>query len=128
MEGRSASVLIVEDQDLLRDYLELALGRMGFVVGVAACVPSAREMLDRNWDLVLSDYELPGGNGLQLLAKLAGDRPETRRVLMTGHCGILDDHDTLAAAGIEACLKKPFGLDQLSAVIARLLEPVGATV
>ena len=60
-EGR---ILVIDDEPSLRDVLELGLSRAGFFVGTAASHGEALTQLEDHWDLVVTDLQLPDGDGL----------------------------------------------------------------
>jgi two-component system, NtrC family, response regulator AtoC len=83
-----ARVLIVDDDDSLRESLALVLGAEGWDVGVAANADEALARLDDAApDLVLCDLRMPGRDGLALLPELARRRPEAPVILMSAHGG-----------------------------------------
>jgi CheY-like chemotaxis protein len=73
-EGR---ILVVDDEPSLRDVLKLGLSRAGFTVGVASTHAEAMTQLDQPWDLVLTDLQLPDGDGLSILRHVKELAPET---------------------------------------------------
>jgi two-component system response regulator AtoC len=104
----SQRVLIVDDDESLRDSLALVLGAEGFDVAVAA---SGEEALDRLEacapDLVLCDLRMPGLTGLDLVPELARRRPEATLILMSAYAS---DELALEAMrrGAYDYLAKPF--------------------
>ena len=72
--GRTPRVLVVDDEESLRELLELTLVGMGLDVDVAEDLSTARALLERyRYSLCLTDMRLPDGNGLTT-------RSEERRV------------------------------------------------
>jgi len=82
----SQRVLIVDDDESLRDSLALVLGAEGFEIATAADGAQALARLDEGTaDIVLCDLRMPGGSGLELLPELARRRPEATLILMSAY-------------------------------------------
>src|SRR5204863_8224343 len=81
-EGR---VLVIDDEPSLRDVLKLGLSRAGFEVGTAAGQAEAIALLDESWDLVVTDLQLPDGDGLSILRHVKDVAPETAVMVLTAH-------------------------------------------
>jgi len=82
----SQRVLIVDDDESLRDSLALVLGAEGFEIAAAADGTQALARLDESAaDIVLCDLRMPGGDGLELLPEMARRRPEATLILMSAY-------------------------------------------
>ncbi|WP_428623086.1 response regulator [Sedimenticola sp.] len=89
--------LIVEDTPEARDWMADALGSVfpGITVRLAASVAEASDRLDRcRYDLALIDLHLPDGNGVDLIARINSESPQTLCVVVT----IYDDDQHLFPA------------------------------
>jgi two-component system nitrogen regulation response regulator NtrX len=121
-----ASILIVDDEANIRSTLKGALGREGYQVDDAPSVAAARALLRDAYDVVLLDVWFPGESGLDLLAEIHDQAPETSVVMMSGHANV----ETAVQAtrlGAFDFLEKPLSLDRLLVVLrnatsARALE------
>jgi two-component system response regulator (stage 0 sporulation protein F) len=81
-------VLIVDDEDGVLSVLKNSLRKLGeqFRVSTAAGGEEAMDMLvQRKYDLVVTDYKMAGMNGLELIEKVRAVHPETRVILMTAY-------------------------------------------
>jgi two-component system response regulator (stage 0 sporulation protein F) len=81
-------VLIVDDEDGVLSVLKNSLRKLGeqFRVSTAAGGEAAVDMLiQRKYNLVVTDYKMAGMNGLELLERIHSIRPETRVILMTAY-------------------------------------------
>jgi two-component system response regulator AtoC len=117
----SERILIVEDDDLLRQVTTERLEREGFVVTTAATVAGGREeVAEQTPDLALLDIKLPDGEGTELLAELTrvGD---TVCVMMSAHATVKSAVDALRAGAVDF-VEKPFSFDRLSATLRGALE------
>jgi DNA-binding NtrC family response regulator len=113
-------ILLVDDDETLRRIMGRALAERGHWLRAAASAAEAlRLMEEQRPDLVLSDVEMPGMDGIQLLIAIQERFPGTPVVLMTA-CG---DADRTAAAfqhGVSGYLQKPIQVKALLAGIRRL--------
>ncbi|MGK7311662.1 MAG: sigma-54-dependent transcriptional regulator [Candidatus Longimicrobiales bacterium M2_2A_002] len=117
----SERILILEDDDLLREVTTERLEREGYVVTAAARVEEGREVLEEQTpDLALLDIKLPDGEGTELLEELtkSGD---TVCVMMSAHGTVQSAVDALRAGAVDF-LEKPFSFDRLSATLKGALE------
>ena len=84
----SLRVLMVEDQDDLRDMIGMALQDMGIDVDATADGMAALEMMegDRQYDVVFSDVSMPNGmSGIELSEHVARAQPGARMILSSGY-------------------------------------------
>ena len=73
---RAADVLVVDDEDDIRELLELSLMRMGLACDTAGSVTAARALLtERRYRLCLTDMRLPDGDGLELVEHIQAVQP-----------------------------------------------------
>ncbi|HKI90988.1 MAG TPA: ATP-binding protein, partial [Gaiellaceae bacterium] len=118
----SETVLLVEDEAIVRNLTAEMLERQGYRV-VAAATP--REALDVSepWDLLLSDVVMPGMSGPELADRLVERHPDARILFTSGYSG-----DAVADRGAlpGALLEKPFTMEQLSAKVREALDAVVA--
>lgn len=114
-------ILIVDDSELLRGYLEKALSHMGYEY---VCAPSAGEALGiiserrHEFDVLLLDVGLPDMNGVELSRQILAAGCDSPVVFMTGNAGQSALHSSLAEIEI---LPKPFGVDGLRAALTKAL-------
>lgn len=119
MDSSPARVLVVDDNDALRENLAEALQLEGYAVSVArdgqaALVRLAEEPPPR---VVLLDFKMPGMNGADLLARIRQDPrlAGVRVVMTTGSTGIRS-----LTASADAILMKPFGVRELLAALKKV--------
>lgn len=106
------SVLIVEDEFLIRWSLRSRLQREGFSVIEAIDVASARLAFNPPIELVLLDLRLPDGDGLELLREFHRRWPPAHIIVMTAH-GTQSTESHVLASGAFALVHKPFDLDDV---------------
>ena len=114
------TILVVDDEPLIRKMLVLFLEQEGFTVFTASNGLDALDISRLHADeihLVLSDVVMPGMDGLMLARELSIERPALPVLLMSGCCeniGLNFDKDF-------QCLRKPFALRTLLATVQRLM-------
>ena len=115
-------ILIIEDEPALRETIAGYFLQEGFVCEVAEDFHVALEKVTLyEYDLVVLDISLPGGNGLDVLRKLKKIHPETG-VLILSAKNSLDDKITGLDLGADDYLTKPFHLPELNARVKALLR------
>ena len=110
-------VLIVDDEDDIRELLELTLMRMGLTCDGAGTVAEARRFLaERRYRLCLTDMRLPDGDGLDLVRYISENIRDLPVAVITAF-GSMDNAVTALKAGAFDYLAKPVSLDQLRALV-----------
>ena len=114
-----ATILLVEDEETVRDVVSFHLESAGFTVLQAGDAQQAREQLE-GADLLVLDRMLPGTSGMELLAELRrdGDMP----VLLLTALGTEVDRVEGLEAGADDYLVKPFSAAELVARVRALLR------
>lgn len=121
----AARILIVDDEDYVRDLIRNALEPCGFEIATAASGEEALEELQRaEFDLVLSDVVMPGMEGLELLKQIRKRHPGVKVVILTGYAREQNISDFLLN-GAEEYLLKPFQVHELLATVGKLLGSGG---
>ena len=117
------TILIVEDDQMLRDSLVALFKRRGYAVQSASSGNQAIRILksEATIDLILSDYYMPDGDGGQLLQYVRSVDPERPPfILITGQT---DPSSVLPREGIDELLYKPVDIATLMKTVARLIAP-----
>ncbi len=114
-------VLVVDDEDVVRELLERFLIKRGYVVSLAKDGRAGLELFRKiPFDLVLSDVRMPGIDGLQLMQAVKELNPRVPVVLISGY-GDVETVVRALKAGAENFLSKPVRLEQLEQVVERSL-------
>lgn len=112
-------LLIVEDDELLRERLARALAERGCEVRQAGNVDAARALAaEETPELVLLDLRMPGGSGLDLIPELKQLDPSTRIVVLTGYGSIATALEAVRL-GATHYLTKPVDADDVLAAFDR---------
>ena len=122
MKADRQSILVVEDEAKLRRLIELQLVEEGFHAGAAADAETALQLLNRErFDLVLTDFKLPGMSGLEFLLAVKRANASLPVVLMTAY-GSVESAVGAMKAGASDYVLKPFSLTELMLVIRKELD------
>jgi CheY-like chemotaxis protein len=115
VSGRNTNVLVVDDQEVIRDTLQTALDDEGFTVETAANGREALEILGR-WKpcVVLLDLMMPVMDGWAFCAEQRRTGDKTPIVLLSAAGGLTEEAKALCAAGFIA---KPFDIDHVITAI-----------
>lgn len=117
---KPASVLLVEDEDTARELLARGLARLGHTIMSARDGAEALPLLNRTWDVIVTDLVMPRVDGLALLAEINQRCPRALRVVITSFA----DKDRVVAVlnlGADYLVEKPFGVQRLADIIERLI-------
>jgi CheY-like chemotaxis protein len=123
--GRSGTVLLVEDSDVVRDVVAAMLEGGGLTILQASGGEEALALARREEapiDLLLTDIVMPAMSGVELADRLERECPGVRILFMTGYAeevvvneGILGKH--------RECIGKPFTREQITKRVRKLLSP-----
>jgi DNA-binding NtrC family response regulator len=119
-----AQVLVVDDEPNVSLLLKMALEEEGYEVTLATSAEAAYALLrDKAFQLVITDKNLPGESGHDLIARVRKDRPESEIIMITAY-GSKDSVLGAINSGVSAYLEKPFA--DLNAVCAKVREVLEA--
>ncbi|MGB5813539.1 MAG: response regulator [Polyangiales bacterium] len=120
--------LIVDDSGAVRAFVRAALESSDFarVEEAATGFEALRVLATQAFDVVIVDVNMPDINGLELLSfmKKSPRQQGARKILISTQSGS-DDVARGLELGADAFLHKPFEVDQLRALIAKLVTPIG---
>ena len=115
-------VLIVDDEDGVREGLRSMLQHEGLHVETAGTAEEgARRVAQRSFDVVFLDLNLPGADGLSMLADLRRGTPPADVVILTGYGTVANTVEAMRK-GASDVIEKPFAGDRILAVVRRVLE------
>lgn len=119
------TVLLIEDDELLKSGLQEVLETQGFrVVGAADGLEALTWISEIKVDLVITDLMMPGMNGAELIHRLTKTHPQLPVIVASGAIDVIVElmgQDSFNALGIRATLMKPFKLADLVAKTKELI-------
>jgi hypothetical protein len=121
----SATILLVEDEEMVRRMTGQILEEQGYRVLAASSAPHALDLVARHGevDLVVTDVVMPGMKGPELVSRLLADRPELKVLYVSGYAA-----DSLGLGGIldaeTPFLAKPFTANVLARRVREVLSAV----
>jgi len=122
-DTESKHILLIEDDPSVASYLKSLLDDKKFHTIFASRPSEALETFVANpdqFDLIITDYLMPQGTGIELALDIHALRPELPVILTTGNINNLDKQD-IAQANLAGIFEKPLNSDQLLAKIRALL-------
>lgn len=115
-------ILIVDDEEMIRDLLSSALAQESYICHQASNVDDAFALLgEQSVDLVISDIMMPGRSGVELLRGLKKVDPDIAVLMITG----LSDMNTAMECvhlGADDYITKPFGINRVVLTVKNLIE------
>ena len=115
-------ILVIDDEPSITDALRMVLTDLGHHVDAAKTGAEAKDFLKGSpYDLVFTDLRLPDASGIDLLALIKGDTPDTEVIVMTAH-GSLDITIEAIKCGAFYFIEKPFTPHQVTALVERALQ------
>ena len=122
MSRKNVHILVVDDEEIVRESLSGWLRKDGYTVAAAPDGPTALEMLKEteSWSVILLDLKMTPMDGLQVLEEGRKIRPDAAAVIMTAYATV----DTAVRAmklGAYDYLMKPFDLEELSLMVEKIV-------
>jgi two-component system response regulator PilR (NtrC family) len=115
-------VLIVDDERSMQEFLEIFFRREGFDVSTASDVASATLRLESDdYDLLISDMQMPDGSGLDLLKVVRASGQDTVTIMITAFA-TTDSAIAAMKEGAYDYITKPFKVDEIRLVVEKALE------
>ena len=120
-KATGACLLVVDDDDGVRENLAELFDLYGYAVETAANATEAMQKLaEKKVDLLLTDYRMPGPNGVQLIESARRAKPGIRAILMTAFGDSFTEIESVRRGAI-GYVNKPFEADEITGLVARIL-------
>lgn len=117
-----ANLLIVDDEQGMRQLLSLVFGRAGHKVRAAENGRRALEMLrEEPPELIISDVKMPDMDGIQLLRSVRESQPDAAVIMMTAFATVETAREAFKL-GADDFIQKPFDVDELKLIVEKALE------
>jgi DNA-binding NtrC family response regulator len=113
-----SNLLIIEDEDIIRNALSKMLSSHGFTVSQASTIPEAETQYDLNdFDLIITDLRLPGPAGTEVISRV----PDIPVIIMTSYASVQSAVDAMREGAVDY-IPKPFDHSELVLRIERALN------
>ncbi|MDT7807456.1 MAG: two-component system, NtrC family, response regulator HydG [Acidobacteriota bacterium] len=116
-----AAILIVDDDDAVRDLLYDLFSEEHMCHAAATAEQALAFLREQSYDAVLTDISMPGLSGLELLGQLRQEQPNTPVIVITG-IGDRTHAEGLTRLGAFDYILKPFHLEDVEQSVGRALE------
>lgn len=126
--GRKPSILVVDDEPQIIEFLKMGFGYEGFTVSAATDGPEAiRQALAERPDIIILDIMLPGLSGLDVARQLRQKKSDAGIIMLTAREGV-NDRVTGLDTGADDYLTKPFAFAELMARVRAVMRRRGNNV
>ncbi|MBX3239885.1 MAG: response regulator transcription factor [Chitinophagaceae bacterium] len=116
------NAFIIEDEELLQEEISAYLTERGFNCEAASTYEKAERNISLfDYDIVILDITLPGGNGIELLKKMKREKKDTGIVIISARDSLTDKLSGLDL-GADDYITKPFYMEELNARINAILR------
>ena len=121
-DNGDAQILIVDDEERMRNLLQKVLAKQGFSVQTSPNGIDALEKVDKNtFDVIIADIRMPEMNGINLLRAVKKSRPGIYVIIMTAF-GSIDSAVEAMKKGAYHYITKPFKMSEISITLRKALE------
>jgi DNA-binding NtrC family response regulator len=121
-ELKQAKTLLVDDDELIRDSLSMAFKNKGcFMRAAESAEEGLKAIKEEQFDIIISDFRLPGINGLDFLKRATVTHPNAVHILITAY---RDDYlfSEAIRMGVAEFIQKPFSVKAMVALLAVALK------
>ncbi len=121
--SQPSRILVVDDEQSLREFLEIFLRKGGHDVHVADGGVAAVALIEagEEFDLVLTDLKMPEVDGMGVLDTVKGSFPDTQVLMMTAYASAETAIEAMKRGAYDY-VQKPFNVDEIAVVVAKGLE------
>jgi DNA-binding NtrC family response regulator len=119
---KNMKILLVDDDEWIRDSLSLFFEAEGCDLLTFETAEEGMEAVKKQaYDIVISDYKLPGMDGLEFLRRVRENQPNAFEVLITAYanCEIVKEANEI---GVKDIIPKPFTSEDVETSLARIIE------
>jgi len=114
--------LLVDDDLLVRDALRLAFMNKGcYLQATETAEEGLRALEEESFDIIISDFKLPGIDGLEFFKQVAVSQPKAVNILISAH-GDEEVASRASGIGVHDFIEKPFSVKTLAASLTLLIE------
>lgn len=115
-------ILIIDDEELVRNYVRRALSSRGWSVSETPDGASALELLGKeDFDVAVCDLKMPDMRGEEVVKRIRAARPGVKIIVITGSVSNITS-PIVPGVEVDGFLIKPFGIDEIRALAAKVAE------
>jgi DNA-binding NtrC family response regulator len=119
---KDKNILLIDDDEWIRDSLRMFFLGEGINIDTAETAEEGIKALEkRHYDIIITDYRLPGMDGLGFFKHIQGSNPEVLKILITAY-GSNDVVKAAAGFGVDEYIQKPFTTKLIKDALSRLLK------
>lgn len=120
-----ASVLVVDDEPGIREFLQIMLNREGYDV---SCAANGKEAINffkkKRYDVVVADIRMPKVNGFEVLTRIKEISPETNVIMITAYASFESAVESMKEGAYDY-ITKPFNVDEIKTTVKHALQKRG---
>ena len=117
-----AKILVVDDKEMMRDSVATILGRRGHaVVSAVGGDMAIAKLMEKKPDAVVTDLQMPGMSGIELLAEIRKIDEDLPVILMTAYATVATAVEAMREGAFDY-VTKPFSGDELAIAVDRAIE------
>ena len=125
---KNMNILLVDDDEWIRDSLSIYFESEDCRISVHETAENALAELDsRKFDVIITDYKLPGMDGIAFLEKIKSSHPKAVKIMITAYASEVDVHRA-KQAGAQDLIPKPFTSKNIEECLTRLTNGKGLAV
>ncbi len=122
MSESRTKILVVEDEDSMREILSMLLEGEGYQVDTASDGTEGLDLLAKDiYDLIITDIKMPGANGFELLKKAQEISPESLVIMITAF-GTVESGIEAMKLGAYDYINKPFKVDEIRMIVRKAVD------
>ncbi len=119
---KKVKILVVDDEQGMRDMLSYALGKEGYIVVTAQNGEEGiNKVKEEDIDIAILDIKMPGMDGITVLGKIKEIKPEIEVIIATGYASLETAIESLRKGAYDY-INKPFNINELTALLEKAYE------
>jgi len=125
---KGKKVLLIDDDEWIRDSLGMFFKSEEMHIDAVETAEEGITALGRQrYDIIITDYRLPGMDGLKFLKRVQESNPDSFKILITAY-GSREVISAAAALGVDEYIEKPFTTKTIEDALSRLISKPGKAV
>jgi DNA-binding NtrC family response regulator len=124
MSSNRGKILIVDDEDVIRELLVSKFSKLGYETVSAVNGEDALAKLNtEEVQVVITDMKMPKLGGLDVLKAVKEKSPKSEVIIITGHATVEDALNAMKGGAYDF-IQKPFNIDELTALVEKAIEKI----